>query len=108
MEFLFSEDQEQFRENIARFLADRSPTTEVRKLMEDDKGYDPEVWALLSNQLGLCGIAIAEQYGGAGFGPQELAIACVTSPHPCPSAAWASDCAAAPLALVELRNWVGE
>ena len=42
MEFLFSEDQEQFRENIARFLADRSPTTEVRKLMADDQGYDPK------------------------------------------------------------------
>ena len=40
MEFLFSEDQEQFRENIARFLADRSPPTEVRKLMADDQGYD--------------------------------------------------------------------
>ena len=76
MEFLFSEDQEQFRENIARFLADRSPTTEVRKLMADDQGYDPEVWSMLSNQLGLCGIAVAEQFGGAGFGPQELAIAC--------------------------------
>ena len=76
MEFLFSEDQEQFRENIARFLADRSPTTEVRKLMADEQGYDPEVWSMLSNQLGLCGIAVAEQYGGAGFGPQELAIAC--------------------------------
>ena len=44
--------------------------------MADDQGYDPEVWSMLSNQLGLCGIAVAEQFGGAGFGPQELAIAC--------------------------------
>lgn len=75
-QFIFSEDQEQFRDNLARFLADKSPTTEVRAQMADARGYDPAVWSLLNQQLGLSGIAIAEQYGGAGFGPQELAIAC--------------------------------
>jgi alkylation response protein AidB-like acyl-CoA dehydrogenase len=75
-QFIFNEDQEQFRENLARFLADKSPTTEVRAQMADIRGYDPAVWSMLNQQLGLSGIAIAEQYGGAGFGPQELAIAC--------------------------------
>ena len=75
-QFIFNEDQEQFRDNLARFLADKSPATEVRAQMADARGYDPAVWSLLNQQLGLGGIAIAEQYGGAGFGPQELAIAC--------------------------------
>ena len=69
-QFIFNEDQEQFRENLARFLADKSPTTEVRAQMADIRGYDPAVWSMLNQQLGLSGIAIAEQYGGAGFGPQ--------------------------------------
>ena len=86
MEFLFSEDQNNFAKHCS-FLGGSLAYYEVRKLMEDDKGYDPEVWALLSNQLGLCGIAIAEQYGGAGFGPQELAIA----------ERWAARCTAGPL-----------
>lgn len=76
MEFTFSEDQQRFRENIARFFHDRSPTTEVRRLMSDPAGYDPTIWSQMSGQLGLCGIAIPEEYGGAGFGAQELAIAC--------------------------------
>ena len=75
-QFIFNEDQEQFRDNLARFLADKSKTTEVRAQMADARGCDPAVWSLLNQQLGLGGIAIAEQYGGAGFGPQELAIAC--------------------------------
>ena len=57
MEFLFSEDQEQFRENIARFLADRSPPTEVRT-MADDQGPDPEVWSMLSNQLAFAALPL--------------------------------------------------
>ena len=75
-QFIFSEDQEQFRDNVARFLAEKSPTTQVRAQMADAQGYDHEVWSLLNQQLGLGGIAISEQFGGAGFGPAELAIAC--------------------------------
>ena len=70
-QFIFSEDQEQFRDNVARFLAEKSPTTQVRAQMADTQGYDHEVWSLLNQQLGLGGIAISEQYGGAGFGPAE-------------------------------------
>ena len=76
MEFMFNEDQEQFRDNVARFLTERSPTTAVRAQMADQRGYDPEVWSQLCKQLGLSGIAIPEEYGGAGFSAQELAIAC--------------------------------
>ena len=75
-QFIFSEDQEQFRDNVARFLSDKSSAIAVRAQMAEARGYDPDVWSLLNNQLGLSGIAISEQYGGAGFGPQELAIAC--------------------------------
>ena len=76
MEFLFSEDQEQFRENIARFLADRSPPTEVRKLMADDPGYDPEVWSMLSNQLGSLRHRHSRAIRWRRFWPTRVAIAC--------------------------------
>ena len=75
MKFSFSEEQTDFRNMLRRFLQDRSPTTEVRRVMETEAGYDPEVWRMMAEDLGLTAIHIPEAYGGAGFGVSELAIA---------------------------------
>jgi alkylation response protein AidB-like acyl-CoA dehydrogenase len=73
--FAFSPEQEEFRRSLRRFLADKSPAAEVRRLMDTDAGYDPQVWKQLADQLGLQGLAIPEEYGGAGATPVELGIA---------------------------------
>ena len=75
MSFSFSDEQEEFRSVLRRFLENKSPTTEVRRLMETEAGYDPEVWRELSQELGLTAIHIPEDYGGQGFGFVELGIA---------------------------------
>jgi alkylation response protein AidB-like acyl-CoA dehydrogenase len=75
MEFAFTDEQDQFRAVVRRFLSDKSPTTAVRRLMETADGYDPDVWRQLAGDLALTGIHIPEVYGGAGFGPVELGIA---------------------------------
>jgi alkylation response protein AidB-like acyl-CoA dehydrogenase len=74
IQFAFTDEQEQFRSALRRFLNDKSPTTEVRRLMATPEGYNPEVWRQLSDELALPGIHIPEQYGGAGFGMVELCI----------------------------------
>src|SRR5579864_2648886 len=74
IQFAFTDEQEQFRSAVRRFLNDKSPTTEVRRLMATAEGYDPAVWRQLSEELALPGIHIPEQYGGAGFGMVELCI----------------------------------
>src|SRR5216684_2617656 len=74
IQFAFTDEQEQFRAAIRRFLTEKSPPTEVRRLMDTAEGYDPETWRQLSDQLALPGIHIPEQYGGAGFGMVELCI----------------------------------
>src|SRR5262249_36494048 len=74
IQFAFTDEQEQFRAAIRRFLQEKSPPTEVRRLMDTAAGYDPEIWRQLSEQLALPGIHIPEQYGGAGFGMVELCI----------------------------------
>jgi alkylation response protein AidB-like acyl-CoA dehydrogenase len=74
IQFAFTDEQEQFRSAVRRFLKDRSPTTEVRRLMTTAEGYDPAVWRQLSEDMALPGIHITEQYGGAGFGMVELCI----------------------------------
>jgi alkylation response protein AidB-like acyl-CoA dehydrogenase len=72
--FAFSEEQEELRRSVRRFLDDKSPITEVRRLMETTEGYDPAVWDQMATQLGLQGIAIPEEYGGSGFTYVELIV----------------------------------
>jgi alkylation response protein AidB-like acyl-CoA dehydrogenase len=74
IQFAFTDEQEQFRSAVRRFLNDKSPTTEVRRLMATTEGYDPATWRQLSGELGLPGIHIPERYGGSGFGMVELCI----------------------------------
>jgi alkylation response protein AidB-like acyl-CoA dehydrogenase len=74
IQFAFTDEQEQFRSALRRFLEDKSPTTEVRRLMETAEGYNPQVWRQLSDELALPGIHLPQDYGGAGFGMVELGI----------------------------------
>ena len=69
-----SAEHDELRQVVRRFLGDRSPSREVRRLMEAGESRDEQVWALLAGQLGLTGIAVPERYGGAGYGPAELGI----------------------------------
>ena len=76
MQIDFSEDQEQFREVVSRFLRDKSPPSAVRRLLETEKGYDAQVWKQLCEDIGLAGTHIPETYGGFGYGAVELGIVC--------------------------------
>ncbi|MBO0823426.1 MAG: acyl-CoA/acyl-ACP dehydrogenase [Actinobacteria bacterium] len=67
-------EQEELRASVRRFLADRAPISAVRELMDTTDGLDPAVWRQAGEQLGLQGIAIPEEYGGAGFSFAEQAI----------------------------------
>jgi alkylation response protein AidB-like acyl-CoA dehydrogenase len=69
-----STEQRELRESVRRFLAERAPLPRVRELMETADGTDPDVWRQASAQLGLPGIAVPEEYGGAGFSFAEQAI----------------------------------
>jgi alkylation response protein AidB-like acyl-CoA dehydrogenase len=74
MDFTFSEDQEQLRTSIRRFLGHYSSEADVRRLMDTDEGYDPSVWSRMANELGLQGLVIPEEYGGSGASWMELGI----------------------------------
>jgi alkylation response protein AidB-like acyl-CoA dehydrogenase len=74
MKFNFSTEQEEFRSNLRRFLAERSPSKEVRRLMETEAGWERDGWRRLNAELGLTAVRIPEAYGGQGFGFGELGI----------------------------------
>ncbi len=75
MDFAFSEEQEEFRKVLARFLGERWPVAEVRRLAESGTSFAPSVWKQLAGELGLLGLAIPEEQGGQGAGFLELGIA---------------------------------
>ena len=74
MNFAFSEEQEELRKAVRRFLDDKSSEAEVRRLMDTTDGYDPAVWKQMAEQLGLQGLIIPEEYGGSGFTYVELVV----------------------------------
>src|SRR5258708_8091892 len=69
-----STEQQERRESVRRFLADRVPLQRVRELMDSADGTDEKIWNYAAGQLGLQAIAIPEEYGGAGFTFAEQAI----------------------------------
>ena len=74
MEIGFTEDQSLFRDVVRRFLEDKSPTAEVRRIMESTAGFDLQVWNQAAQEVGLTGIHLPEEFGGSGFGAVELGI----------------------------------
>jgi alkylation response protein AidB-like acyl-CoA dehydrogenase len=74
MNFAFSEEQDELRSAVRRFLEDKSPETEVRRLMETTVGYDTAVWSQMADQLGLQSLTIPEEFGGSGFSYVELIV----------------------------------
>jgi alkylation response protein AidB-like acyl-CoA dehydrogenase len=74
VDFAFSPEQEDLRAMVRDFLAARSPETEVRRLMETADGFDPAVWKQLGEELGILGLAIPAEYGGAGAGFTEVGV----------------------------------
>ncbi|OAA27927.1 acyl-CoA dehydrogenase [Frankia sp. EI5c] len=74
MDLAFSAEQNELRRTVRDFLDRTSPESEVRRLMETSDGYDPGVWRRFAGELGIAGLAVPEQYGGAGCGFVELGI----------------------------------
>ncbi len=74
MNFAFTEEQDQLRNFVRDFLADKSSETDVREQMDTERGYDPDVWDQMAEQMGLQGLAIPEVYGGQGFSFVEQVI----------------------------------
>jgi len=72
--FAFSDEQEEFRGVLRRFLEEKAPAAEVRRMFALPSGYDPALWKQMAAELGLQGIHLAESVGGQGFGFLELGI----------------------------------
>jgi acyl-CoA dehydrogenase len=71
--FDFSDEQKQLRDEARKFLADRSSPAVVRAILEGPEPFDRALWKGLA-EMGFLGAAIPEAYGGVGLGHLELCV----------------------------------
>ncbi len=73
MNFDFSDDQKELREQAKRFLKDKCPPKTVRAILEGGDTYDRGLWKSVA-EMGWTATAIPEEYGGLGLGYLELCV----------------------------------
>jgi alkylation response protein AidB-like acyl-CoA dehydrogenase len=73
MNFDFSEDQKMLQKAARDFLEDQAPLQLNRDVLEGDADLDADLWKNAA-EMGWQGAAVPEEFGGAGFGHQELVL----------------------------------
>ena len=75
MDFEFSDDQEMLRDSVRRFLADQAPiaATCAPVLRRRPRARPRRVWDGLA-ELGVVGLLVPEEHGGAGMGMVDAAV----------------------------------
>jgi alkylation response protein AidB-like acyl-CoA dehydrogenase len=64
---------EELRDTVRRLLRERSPLSSAHAAYDAGAGLDRDLWRRLA-ELGLTGLAVPEQLGGAGAGPVEVGV----------------------------------
>ena len=73
MNFDFSDEQKQLKDSARKFLERESTPQQVRAVLEGEAAYDKALWKGLA-EMGFLGVAIPEEFGGAGAGHLELCV----------------------------------
>lgn len=67
MDFSLSEEQNELVKTLRAVLDRHAPSAAVRAAAETEAGFDPQLWRVLSEEIGVASLAIPEEFGGAGF-----------------------------------------
>jgi acyl-CoA dehydrogenase len=73
MNFEFADELTQLRDQARRFLAEKSPPSLVRRVVDGAEPYAAALWRDMA-EMGWLGAAIPEQYSGAGLGYEGLCV----------------------------------
>src|ERR1700750_2133039 len=73
MNFDFSDELLQLRDQARRFLCDRCPPTLPRRILESEEPYAADLWRAMA-EMGWTGAAIPEEYGGVGLGRLAVCV----------------------------------
>lgn len=73
MNFDFSDELKQLRDEARRFLTDRCPPAVARAILEGPEPFDRALWQAMA-EMGWTGAAIPEAYGGVGLGRLAVCV----------------------------------
>ena len=73
MNFDFSDELIQLRDEARRFLASRCPPAVPRRILEGPEPYAADLWQAVA-EMGWTGAAIPEEYGGVGLGRLAVCV----------------------------------
>jgi alkylation response protein AidB-like acyl-CoA dehydrogenase len=73
-DLLYREEEDELRESLRAMLAGRSPVEQVLANCERGVSHDATLWQVLARDMGLAGLAVPEEYGGAGASLREAAV----------------------------------
>jgi acyl-CoA dehydrogenase len=73
MNFDFSDDLKQLRDQARRFLSEQCTPSVVRRSLDGQESFAAGLWKEMAD-MGWIGAAIPEQYGGAGLGYEGLCV----------------------------------
>jgi len=73
VDFGLSEEQELLQQTVEQFLENECPLTRLHEIFDADATLDRTLWSGMV-ELGLGGLTIPEQYGGAGLEMVDLAL----------------------------------
>ena len=69
-----TEEQQELAAVLGELLGRHAGPAAVRSSFDAPRGYDEKLWSMLCEQVGVGGLAIPEEYGGAGYGFAEVAV----------------------------------
>ncbi|WP_431956170.1 acyl-CoA dehydrogenase family protein [Nocardia lijiangensis] len=61
-----ADEHQEFAASVRALLTKHAGRDAVRTAMDTELGYDPKLWRLLCEQIGVAALAIPEEYGGFG------------------------------------------
>ena len=73
MNFDFSDDLKQLRDEARRFLSEQCAPSVVRRSLDEQEPFAAPLWQAMA-EMGWIGAAIPEEFGGAGLGYEGLCV----------------------------------
>jgi acyl-CoA dehydrogenase len=111
MNFDFSDDLKQLRDQARRFLSEQCAPAVVRRSLDGQETFAADLWKGIAD-MGWIGAATPEQYGGAGLGYEGLCVLAeeigrVVAPVPFSSSAYlASEALLAAGSEAQKKEWL--
>ncbi|MGW9173598.1 acyl-CoA dehydrogenase family protein [Streptomyces decoyicus] len=73
-DLLYSDVEDDLRKELRTLLTDRCPSADLPARAESEQAHDVGLWAALAGQLGVTGLPVPMETGGAGAGWRETAV----------------------------------